>query len=150
MDSEKLKKAFQAAAVAAAGIIGGIVFYTAIVEFVRGTAYRPPLRTPAADAAKYALYCLGASGLAVLKMLELKLGGKKATPEETVKALTALAILRAALCELPAIAGLLIFLLTGGRLHFYLLTVAAIGLEIYYFPRLSQWEERLRGDFGHL
>lgn len=24
----------------------------------------------------------------------------------------------------------------------------AAGLEIYHFPRLSQWEERLRGDFG--
>ncbi|OGS11486.1 MAG: hypothetical protein A3J70_04290 [Elusimicrobia bacterium RIFCSPHIGHO2_02_FULL_61_10] len=150
MDKERLKKAWLAAAIAAAGIIAGIVFYTVVVEVLRGMGYKPPLQPPAADAAKYALYCIGVSALAVLKMAEIKLGGKKESPEATVKALTTLAIVRAALCELPAIAGLLIFLLTGKRLDFYLLVVFSVGLEIYNFPRLAQWEERIRGDFGQI
>lgn len=150
MDKERLKKAYLSAAIAAAGIIAGIVFYTVVVEILNGMGHKPPLQAQAADAAKYALYCLGISALAVLKMAEIKLGGKKETPEATVKALTTLAIVRAALCELPAIAGLLIFLLTGKRLDFYLLVVFSVGLEIYNFPRLAQWEERIRGDFGQL
>lgn len=150
MDKERLKKAWLAATIAAAGIIAGIVFYTVVVEVLRGMGYKPPLQPPAADAAKYALYCIGVSALAVLKMAEIKLGGKKNDPEATVKALTTLAIVRAALCELPSIAGLLIFLLTGERLAFYLLVVFSVGLEIYNFPRLAQWEERIRGDFGQI
>lgn len=148
MDRKKLKKSWQAAALAAAGIIGGIFFYTVIVELLNKTGYKPPLQAADAGGAKYALYFLALSGLAVLKMAGLKLGGKKGNPEETIKALTTLAIVRAALCELPAVAGLLIFLLTGGRSDFYLLIIFALALEIYNFPRLAQWEERIRGDFG--
>ncbi|OIO05047.1 MAG: hypothetical protein AUJ51_00580 [Elusimicrobia bacterium CG1_02_56_21] len=150
MNKETLKKSYQAAAIAAGGIIGAIVFYTVIVELLRNMGYKPPLQPPAAVAAKYSFYLLGVSVLPILKMTGIRLGEKKETAEETVRALTVLAILRAALCELPAISGLVMFLLTGLRLDFYLLVVFSVGLEVYNFPRLSKWEERIRGDFGQL
>lgn len=148
MNAEKLKKAYMAAAVSVGGITGAIVFYTVAAEFLRSQGHNPPLQPPAAVAVKYALYLLAVSTLAVLKHAERNLNSKKATPEETVQALTVLALVRACLCELPAVAGLALFLLTGYRLDFYLLVVFSVGLEIYNFPRLSRWEERLRGDFG--
>lgn len=150
MNGEAIKKAYTAAAISAAGIIGAIVFYTVVVEILRTMGHKPPLQPPASYAAKYALYLVGVSALAALKLAGLKLDSKKSTPEEALKALTVSAIVRAALCEIPAISGLLIFLLTGYRMDFYLLVVFSIGLEIYHFPRLTQWEERLRGDFGQL
>jgi len=150
MNAEKLKKAYLAAAVAAGGITGAIVLYTFLAEALRVVGHKPPLAPPAAYAVKYALYITGLSALAALKLMTARLGAKMPTPEDTVKALTTLAIVKAALCEVPAIAGLVLFLLTGYRLDFYLLVVFSLGLEIYHFPRLSLWEERLRGDFGQI
>jgi len=150
MTGEKVKKAYLAAAVAAAGIIGAIVLYTVVVEFLARTGNKPPLVPPAAYAAKYALYIAGLSALAALKLMTARLGAKMPTPEDTVKALTTLAIVKAGLCEVPALAGLVMFLLTGFRADFYLLVVFSLALEVYHFPRLGQWEERLRGDFGQL
>jgi len=150
MNKETLKKIYLAASVSAGGIIGAIVFYTVIVEILRNMGHRPPLQPPAAYAAKYAFYLLGVSALAVLKLAGIKLDVKRATPEETVRALTLSAIARACICELPAIAGLVLFLLTGYYADFYVLVVFSLALEIYNFPRLSKWEERLRGDFGQL
>lgn len=151
MNPERLKKAYLSAAIAATGIIFAIVLYTVLVEFLRGSgAHKPPLAPPAAYAAKYALYIAGLSALAALKLMSAKLGAKMPTPEDTLKALTTLAIVKAALCEVPAVAGLVLFLLAGFRADFYLLVVFSLALEIYHFPRLGQWEERIRGDFGQL
>ena len=150
MNAESVKKAYFAAAAAAGGIIVTIVFYTVVVEILKGKSYAAPVQPPAAYALKYLFYIIGAGALLVLKFAGRALQEKKATPEATVKALTTLAVLRAAVCELPAIAGLVLFLLTRYHLDFYLLAVFSLALEIYHFPRLAAWEERLRGDFGQL
>lgn len=150
MNSGNIKKAYLAAAAAAGGIIAAIVFYTVVVEILRAKSYAAPVQPPAAYALKYAFYLLGASALLVLKFAGRPFEEKKAAPEEAVKALTRLAVLRAAVCELPAIAGLVLFLLTRYYLDFYMLALFSLALEIYHFPRLQAWEEKLRGDFGQL
>ena len=129
MDAEKLKRAWQTAAGVAASIVGAIFFYTVVVEIMTKAGHKPTMQAQAADSARYALYFVGLSAIAVLRMAELKLGGKKATPEETVRALTVLAIVRAALYEVPAVAGLVVFLLTGSRMDFY--TLAVFSLMMY-------------------
>lgn len=150
MNAELLKRSYLGAAVASAGIVGGIVLYAVVVEVLAGMGHRPPLTPPAAFAAKYALYLLGVSALFLVRPFTAGFDAKRPTPEATVKALTAQALIRAGLCELPAIAGLILYVLTGYRADFYLLIVFAAGLEVYHFPRLSRWEERLRSDFGLL
>ena len=150
MNEENIKRAYLGAALAAAGIVSAIVIYTVVVELLRMKGYAGALKPPAAYAVKYALYVIGASALVALKFAGAITARRRGTPEETLKALTADAIIKAALCETPAIAGLVMFLLTGYRADFYLLVVFALGLEIYHFPRLNAWRERLRGDFGQL
>ncbi len=150
MNAEKIKKSYLAAAVSSGGIVSAIVLYTVVVELLFRMGHKPPLVPPAAYAAKYALYIVGAAALAALRLVPAALDTRKATPEEAVKSLTLLAIVKAALCELPAVAGLIMFILTGFRADFYLLIVFSLGLEVYHFPRLQQWEERIRGDFGQL
>lgn len=150
MDRELIKKSYMAAAVAAAGIIGAIVFYAVIAELLRHMGHKPPLVPPAAYAVKYALYIIAASSFFVVNLVSARLTVTKPTPEETIKDMTARAIIKAALCELPAISGLILLILTGFRTDFYLLLVFSVGLEIYHFPRLAQWEERIRTDFGQL
>jgi protein-S-isoprenylcysteine O-methyltransferase Ste14 len=149
MDKSLLKRSYTAAALAAAGITAAVIIYAVIAEALRRGGFRPVLLPPAAYAVKYALYVLGAAALPLLRLAG-RLDVKKAGPEETVRNLVLLAIMRAALAEVPALCGLMLVILTGGYSDFYLLLAFAAGLEIYYFPRLSAWEERLRGDFGEL
>jgi hypothetical protein len=150
MESSELKTAYTAAAAVAAGITGTIFVYTVVVEALRAKGYAAPLHPPAAYALKYGLYIVGLTALPALKLAAAALGGAKPTRQEALRALATLAIVRAAVCEVPAIAGLLLFLLTGCRADFYALAVFSLVLEIYNFPRLQAWEEKLRGDFGQL
>jgi len=147
MDKDLLKKSYTAAALAAAGITAAIVLYPAAAEILRRAGFSPPLTAPAAYAVKYLLYIVAVSVLPLLRLVG-RLDVRKATPEAALRSLTLLAILRAALCECPAVCGLVLFLLTGFYADFALLLVFAAGLEIYNFPRLGAWEERLRGEFG--
>lgn len=147
MTREDLRRAWLPAAAAAAGITSAIVIYTVVVEALHARGYAAPLP---GGPLKYAFYVLAAAAFPVLKLAGSRLGGRKATAEETARSLAILAMVKAAAAELPAIAGLILFLLTGLRADFYVLAVTALALEIYHFPRFAAWEERLRGDFGQL
>jgi len=84
----------------------------------------------------------------VVKLAAARLAQKQPTPEAALKALTTGAIVTAALCEVPGIAALILLVLTGFYPDFYLLLAFSAALEAWHFPRLSRWEERLRGE-GH-
>lgn len=148
MDRTEIKRAYIASAAVAGGIVAAIVLYTVIVEVLVKMGHTPVLAPPASYAVKYALYLISVSAPFTLKFLEARLGGRKSSAGEALSALRGLAIVKAAVCELPAVAGLILFLLTGYRADFYMLAVFALALEIWHFPRLSRWEERLRGGFG--
>ncbi|HNW43737.1 MAG TPA: hypothetical protein PKI19_04480 [Elusimicrobiales bacterium] len=150
MNKSELKKRYIGAAITACGIITAIFFYTVVAEILRYTGHKPLVPAPAAYVLKYVFYLIGVSAIAALKLADSALDKKKETPRETAALLTLLAVTRAAICEMPAIAGLVLLILTGNYTDFYLLTVFSIGLEIFHFPRLRQWEERLRSDFGQL
>jgi len=149
MDDGLLKKSYTAAALAAAGITAAIIFYAVIAEVLRRSGFRPPLAPPAAFALKYGLYVLGLAAVPLIKLAG-RFDAKKAGPEETLRSLVLLSIVRAALSECPAVCGFVLFLLTGFYTDFYLLLAFSAGLEIYHFPRLGAWEERIRGDFGQI
>jgi len=150
MDAEAIKKRYLTAVIAAAGIITAIVIYTVAVEALCRGGYKPPLTPPASYLATYAFYIAATAALMAVRLATRVMDEKKPTLEGTVKLLTKLAIIRAAICEVPAVCGLILFILTGDRRSFYLLIVFAAALEVYYFPRLAAWKERLRGEFGQL
>jgi hypothetical protein len=147
MEKDLLKRSYTAAALAAAGITAAIFIYAVVVEVLRRGGFKPPLAPPASYAVKYGLYIMAVGTLRLLKVAG-RLDVKKPGPVETVRILVLLALIRAALAEVPAICGLILFILTGAYADFYLLLAFAAGLELYYFPRLGAWEERIRGDFG--
>lgn len=150
MTRELIKKSYLAAALSSAGIIGAIVLYAVVGEVLARAGHKPPLLPPAAYAVKYAVYILSIASVFALRFAAARLDARRATPEAALKALTARAIVTAALCEVPAVAGLILFILTGYKADFYLLLIFSAGLEVYHFPRLRLWEERLRTDFGQL
>ncbi len=70
-------------------------------------------------------------------------------PGEDVKSaihrLQRISVITAVLGEVPAIGGLVLFLLTGLNFVFYALVFASLCLVFIYFPRLASWEEWLKG-----
>lgn len=150
MDQDALKKAYTTAAVVSGAIISAIFMYAVVGELLRHFGIRPLLQPPASHAVKYALYILSVSSLLVVKLASARFAQRRATREETLKALVTGTIVTAAACEVPGVCALLLLLLTGGYADFYLLLAFAAGLEAWHFPRLSRWEERLRAEFGTL
>jgi hypothetical protein len=49
------------------------------------------------------------------------------------------------LAEVPAILGLVMFLIGGSAADFYKLLFASLVLAFIHFPRRSAWEESLKG-----
>lgn len=148
MDKAAVKKAYLSAALVSGAIVSAVFLYAVVGEVLRHFGHKPPLQPPVAYAVKYFFYLLGVSALLIVKLAAAKFAEKQPTAEATLKALTTEAIVTAAACEVPGVSALVLLLLTGFYADFYLLLAFSAALEAYHFPRLSRWEERLRGE-GH-
>lgn len=147
---EQLRKSYQTAAIVAAAVTASTVMYALVAELVARAGFTPPLSSAAANVIKFAFYIAAASSYVTVRAADRVFGAKRPDPASALKALVTQAVVRAALCEMPAILGLVLFLLTGLRADLYMLLSVAVALELWHFPRLSRWEERLRADFGQL
>ena len=85
-------------------------------------------------------------GIAVILILAVRrlprlFGPREDQPEEIKKVrLLRASIVTSAICELPALLGLVLFSLTGIKRDFYYLTGLSLILFILYFPRATLWE----------
>jgi len=72
---------------------------------------------------------------------------QKILPSRSVENLSTTAIITLALCEAVAVLGLVLFLLAGQGMDFYIFMVISLGFFYLFFPQYEQWEERIRaGD----
>ena len=60
-----------------------------------------------------------------------------------------MAIVTAALCEVPAILGLVLFFLSGNTRDFYVLCAISCGLFALFFPRYTNWEAWIKSKISH-
>ncbi len=150
MNGDEIKKAYAPAAIAAASMTAAPLVYGVVVKVLMRTGYEPPLSGETAAAAAYALYAAAVLPLLSLKVLAAKLGAGRATAAETARSLIAAAVLKGAVCEVPAVAGLLLFVLTGRHREFFTLMLLSIVIQIFNFPRLSEWEEKLGPSAGRM
>ncbi len=94
-----------------------------------------------------AYYATAAIGLLLLLLLRPRLFKKKAG-EDVGSALLRLqkaTLLTMILSEVPALFGLVLFLVGGNAVDFYLLFFASIVLAFIHFPRRGAWEDWLKG-----
>jgi hypothetical protein len=87
---------------------------------------------------KYAFLALAAAQFGIIK------AGLKILPSRSVENLSLTAILTFTLCESVAVLGLVLFLLAGNSMDFYIFMVISLGFFYLFFPKYEQWEERLR------
>ena len=142
---EELKRSYKTASMIGVAMIASLFIYLIVVEVLR--AQLKPFRgfapLPEMSAFRYVLY-----GLAVLEVLVIRIAQSlllKRASGDTVK-ITAQKLFRASiltvcLSEIPAILGLVLFLIGGLNKDFYALLAVSLVLIFMYFPRLRSWEE---------
>ena len=87
---------------------------------------------------KYVFLALAAAQFVVIKAVQ------RILTAGSVEKLSLTAIITFALCESVAVLGLVLFLLNGNSMDFYVFMVISLGFFYLFFPKYEQWEERVR------
>ncbi len=142
---EELRRSHRTASIIGIAIIASLFVYLVVVEVLR--ARMGPFRGIAALAGiatlRYIFY-----GLAVVEVLATRLLQgillRRAPGDDaraTVLKLVRTAVVTLCLSEVPALLGLVLFLLGGLNKDFYALLAVSMVLVFMYFPRLASWED---------
>lgn len=125
-------------------MIASVFVYAGVVELIKWRmapfAGFSTLAPGTVALVKYVFLALAAAQFVIIKALQ------KILPTRSVENLSMAAIITFALCESVGILGLVLFLLAGNAMDFYIFMVISLGFFYLFFPKYEQWEERLRAD----
>jgi hypothetical protein len=100
---------------------------------------------------RYAFYALGLLQVFLIKFIrDTSIKGLTMIDEKTlIIHLSKISTVSAALCEVPAILGLVLFFLSGSTEDFYVLLFISLALFVLFFPRYANWEEWIESRTSH-
>ncbi len=142
---EEVRRSHRPAAVVGIAVVVSLFVYLVVVEVLRATMgpFRGFVALPGIRTLRYAFY-----GLAVIEVLATRfLQGflLRRTPGDDLKAtiakLARTAVVTLSLSQVPALLGLVLFLIGGLNKDFYALLAVSVVLVFMYFPRLGSWED---------
>ena len=148
-----LRRAFKSASMIGLGMIVSLAAYLAIVELVRArlspflgflSGSMPPGTRPIL---RYAFFGAAVLCVAIVRLVNSRMMRKAAASGDPAAATGILFRTNAVvlcLSEIPAILGLVLFLLAGYNRDFYVLLFVSLVLFFMYFPRLKNWEDTLQ------
>jgi hypothetical protein len=120
-------------------MIAAVFVYAGVVELIKwqlapfaGFAKLDP-RT--AGLLRYVLLAVAAAQYGAITVIQ------KIVPARSVDSLPQAAIISFALCEAVAILGLVLFLLAGNSLDFYVFMVISLGFFYLFYPKYENWEK---------
>jgi hypothetical protein len=163
---DKLRAAYRVAVIIGLAMMATLLVYAAIVgilekdpALIRGTTALPGSQV---EIIKFALIGMTVVIFFVIRFVNALLlkpkgeGGavtdarlrqsSGAPPEFGI--LTTAAVITYALCEAPAIFGLVLFFLGGNSSDFHLFLFISLFFFAVYFPKFSRWEEWYRDQAG--
>ncbi|AEB09421.1 hypothetical protein [Desulfobacca acetoxidans] len=138
-----LIKAFRINAIISGAMLGSLFLYAVIVEVFRYRHVTPPFSMPSLlENLRLVFVFLSFAVYFMINFFRKRILVKQLedTPEVLIRKLSMAHLISLALAELPAVFGLLLFLLSGISRDYYLLMVLSIALFYIYFPRYSFWE----------
>ena len=122
-------------------LIAAVLVYAGVVEVIKWQwpSFTGFAKLPAQTASllKYIFLALAAAQLVIIQLVQ------KILPARSLDNLPQAAIITLALCETVAIFGLVLFLLTGSGLDFYIFMVISLGYFYLFFPKYEHWEQRV-------
>ena len=129
-------------------IIVSLFIYLALAEIIR-TQLRPFRGFGAfsnVQSIRYAFFVGAIVAVIAVRLLRQRL--LKRSPQDTdstvLRKLQRTTIITLALSEIPGLLGLILFLLCGLNVDFYLLLLVSLVLVFMYFPRRDQWGDWLK------
>lgn len=145
--SMDLAKAYRESRIISLAMIAGLGFYVGVVEFFlfQNASFSGFAAESIKDFKDY--FILGGL-VAFIAIRTSRTAILKREPAEALdvllRKLKTANIVVYAIAELPAILGLVLFMLTGKREDFYALGTFSILAMILYYPKLSHWEAWLQ------
>jgi hypothetical protein len=150
-DDVNLRQEYRVTAIVAVAMLGAVAMYAAVVTVLQlqqqpFSGFAPDrlgqLREGFLLAILFVLIGVRMTRKGVLK----KEPGD--SPKALVNKLRVATIATFALCEVPAILGLVLFLLGGASKDFYSLALVSVAFMVLYFPRYRHWETWVIGTSG--
>jgi hypothetical protein len=147
---EIIKKTHRIAALVAYSIFGTMVFFLILEELIRnklapfyGLYHGRNLQTW-----RYLIYGLSAAGIIIARLLQSVMLRKKPqnTPVDLVDKLYRATLVVTVMSELPALFGLVLFLIGGLNRDFYILLGISVIVLFIFFPRHHAWENWIAGQ----
>jgi hypothetical protein len=125
-------------------MIASVFVYAGVVEVIKWRwapfAGFARLEPASVSLLKYVFLALAAAQYGIIKAIQ------KIIPAKSVANLPQAAIITFALCESVALLGLVLFLLAGNSLDFYVFMVISLGFFYLFFPKYEQWEQLVRSQ----
>ncbi len=142
---EDLKKAYLTSTIVNSAIIASLLVYVAVTEIIKAqyVSFEGFVSSLNLTPLRYGLYVLALIQLMVIIKIRGILFKKTSFEniEEVIIKLSRASIITSALCEVPALYGLILFLLGGYSKDFYILLIWSGFLFFLYFPRYSNWKK---------
>jgi hypothetical protein len=120
-------------------MIASVFVYAGVVELIKWQwapfAGFGGLASSTAELLSYIFLAIAAAQYVVIKAVHRIMSAK------SVDHLPQAAIITLALCESVALLGLVLFLLTGRSLDFYIFMLISLGFFYWFYPRYEDWEK---------
>lgn len=139
-----LRQKFQVALTVYIAMMGSLVIYFGLIELFSGQLEQ--IFTLDQNSTflnvRYLFYGLAVLTVVAIRWLRQLLLRKKAASTETLAVkLSNTTILTAAICEIPALLGVVLFILGRYKPDFYFLMIVSLVLFFMYLPRFSRWRQ---------
>jgi hypothetical protein len=134
----ELKKKYLAINFIGLAMIVSIFLYAALVEVFKRGYILPPLDRPIPESISSMFFYIFLTVAGVIFFIVKFLNGRMAA--KNPQNLSVIAVATFALAEIPAILGLILFLLVREAMYFYALMLCSLILFYLYYPRYDQWE----------
>lgn len=145
-----LRRAYRLSAMVGIAMGGSLLIYALVVEIIKNhQAFFPGLVTfHGMRILRYIFYGFSIINVLILRIIRGMLLRKSPTDghHTLIAKLQKTSILSTALCEGPALCGLILFFLGGMRRDFYFLLIVSLFLFFMYFPRIKNWQAWLEGN----
>jgi F0F1-type ATP synthase membrane subunit c/vacuolar-type H+-ATPase subunit K len=144
VDEQQLKIRYLTANFIGLALIGSVFIYAAVVEVLKRTlapfAGFAELTPAQAQTLKYLFVALALGHFFLIRFMQ------KILAASTVERLFQAALVTFALSEAVAVYGLVLFLLTGNALDFYLFMFLSLFYFWFFYPKYQGWEAQMRGQ----
>jgi hypothetical protein len=144
-----LKAAHKTASLIGISIIVSLLLTLAVAEAIRGSLrpFRGFVLVQDPQRIRYAFFAGAIVAVILIRILRQALLDRPAGRGTglSLRRIQQASIVTMVLCEVPALLGLVLFLVGGFNVDFYLLLFVSLVLIFMYFPRLSHWRELLKG-----